>query len=112
VVDVKRQRLKPISDKRLGEQQQRREVVEAAGRRDGWRCRARALVDSRCSGPLDPHEVIPRSAWKAGYLNVDNVVMVCRAHHDWIGDHPDEAHTVGLHGYSWERPDRRAHHEG
>lgn len=93
-----------MSEKRRGHQDERAAVVEAAGRRDGWRCRAAALVGGRCGGPLDPHEIIPRSAWAAGYLDVDNVVMVCRRHHDWIGDHPAAAHDLGLHRFSWERP--------
>lgn len=58
----------------------------------------------RCSGPLDPHEVIPRDAWRAGYLVLDNVVMLCRHHHEWVTVNPTEAHKLKLHGYSWERP--------
>lgn len=60
-----------------------------------------------CRGRLDPHEVIPRSAWADGQYVFDNVMMICRRHHDWIGDYPDAAHLVGLHGYSWERPGAR-----
>lgn len=57
-----------------------------------------------CTGPLDCHEIIPRSAWAAGWLEPSNIVLVCRLHHDWIGEHPDAAHLLGLHGYSYERP--------
>lgn len=58
----------------------------------------------RCGGPLDPHEVIPRSVWPDGELVLENVMMVCRRHHEWIGDNPAHAHALNLHGFSWERP--------
>lgn len=98
--------MRQVSKKRAAERTTRREVVAEALSRDGTACRARLLVpEVACRGPLDPHEIIPRSAWRAGYLVVSNVIGVCRAHHDWIGDHPDDAHALGLHGYSWNRPD-------
>lgn len=82
----------------------RQVVVELVSRRDHHRCQARHLVTNvSCGGHLDPHEIIPRSAWQLGYLEVDNVVMVCRRHHEWIDNHPDEAFALGLHGYSWQR---------
>lgn len=82
-------------------------VLTCADRDRG--CVAKALVPSvKCKGQHDPHEIIPRSAWRDGIYVLDNVVEVCRAHHDWIDDHPDLAHKVGLHGFSWERPDARA----
>jgi hypothetical protein len=83
----------------------RARVVEAAWKRDGGQCQAKHLVeDVRCGGPLDPHEIIPRSAWRAGVHELDNVLIVCRAHHRWIDNHPHAAHELGLHKFSWERP--------
>lgn len=80
-------------------------VVEYVTRRDRGACQAKDRVGHvRCAGPLDPHEIIPRSAWRLGYLDPTNIIMVCRAHHDWIGDHPKVAHLRGLHGFSWEVP--------
>lgn len=80
-------------------------VVDAAWARDRGRCQAEHLVpEVRCGGQLDPHEVIPRSAWPGGELVLENVRMVCRQHHRWIDDHPEAAHKAGLHGFSWERP--------
>lgn len=64
-------------------------------------------VPAGCEGKLDVHERIPRSAWPAGDLVVENCLLVCRRHHEWIDAHPgeDEApHLLGFHGYSWERP--------
>lgn len=118
-------RIAARSQRALDALPERARVVDAAWERDRGTCRVVVLVREhlmgrlhatdnldeimaslraiRCGGPLDPHEVIPRSAWAAGYLVLHNVVMICRNHHDWVGDYPDAAHEVGLHGYSWER---------
>lgn len=93
------------SEKRAAKRAARERVVEAVFRRDNYRCRAALSVpDVDCGGPIDPHEVIPRSAWPDGDLVESNVLTVCRAHHRWIDLHPDAAHALGLHGYSYERP--------
>lgn len=99
---MKRSRLAPRSPKRIAEDAERKAVVRLVRERDRV-CQANAIVfDVSCAGPLDVHEVIPRSAWRAGYLDPANCILVCRAHHDWIGANPDQAHAFGLHGYSWE----------
>jgi hypothetical protein len=96
--------LRPKSQKRLDEDAERDAVKRRVRQRDGNQCQAKGKAPGRCSGPTDVHEIIPRSAWKAGYLMDDNCIVICRAHHDWVGDYPDDAHDLGLHGYSWERP--------
>ena len=88
--------LKPVSARRSGERVKRRRVVASALDRDGGCVAAGLVVDVACWGPLDGHEPIARSAWRAGYLEVDNVVTLCRAHHDWTHAHPDEATALGL----------------
>lgn len=106
-------RLRPESAKHRADRARRDAVKRVVWRRDRGECQAKDRVpDVRCSGPKDPHEIIPRSAWSKGYLEVDNVITICRAHHDWVGDHPDLAHDVGLHGYSWERPDQTPETQG
>jgi len=105
-----------MSKKRRQQLEQRREVVRLVHERDQacvfwdrvWDCPDWIEGDLRgcpvaCTGLLDVHEVIPRSAWAAGWLDASNCVLVCRVHHDWIGDHPAEAHRLGFHGFSWER---------
>lgn len=57
-------------------------------------------------GPLDPHEIVPRSAWHDGQYEPTNVIAICRVHHQWIDNHPTLAHELGLHGFSYERPDQ------
>jgi hypothetical protein len=103
----RRSRRKPIpvmSKKRRSERLTRAEVVLAARQRDGG-CVGRGLIpDHHCSGALAGHEVIPRSAWPGGHLVVGNVRTLCKAAHRWVHAHEREAHALGLHGYSWERP--------
>jgi hypothetical protein len=83
----------------------RRAVVAQAIARCGGKCEAfYAWPLIKCAGPLDGHEVIPKSAWPGGWLVLDNVKMVCRRHHQEIDANPDHAHEFGFHGYSWERP--------
>lgn len=107
--------LSPMSRRARAKHTERKIVVAIVKRRDlvcQFSNRMTALaglglnvgVPVECSGPLDVHEVIPRSVWPDGELEPSNCVLVCRRHHQWIGDHPDLAHEMGLHGYSWERP--------
>lgn len=58
-------------------------------------CRAAGLVrDVRCWGRIDPHHLRRRS--QGGLDSADNLIAVCRAHHDWIHEHPMIASTLGL----------------
>lgn len=102
--DRSRKPLPRQSAKRRREAIPRAEVSVQARERDGG-CVGRGLIpDHECSGALDPHERIPRTAWPGGHLVLDNVVTVCRAAHEWIHANEIVAHGLGLHGYSWERP--------
>jgi hypothetical protein len=112
---MKRSPLRPVSPKRRANLTVRAEIRAQVLERDDYLCqfwtRAKSLdlmnlphVPIACGGPLDVHEIIPRSAWADGYLVVDNCIAVCRRHHDWIGDYPELAAEHNLHGYSWDRP--------
>lgn len=100
---------KPVSERKASQRELRDAVVAAVQKRDKLTCQAGAMHalirDIPCEGPLDPHEIIPRSAWRDGYLVESNVILVCRNAHRWIDHHPNGAHALGLHRYSWERPD-------
>jgi 5-methylcytosine-specific restriction endonuclease McrA len=108
-----------MSPKRRNQLAERKQVREQVLERDGgcvfwdraW-CSAGWLpgdlvgAPTRCTDTLEVHEVIPRSAWAAGWLVPDNCVTLCggpNGHHAWVTDHPAEAHRLGLHGFSWER---------
>ena len=107
----RRQSLRKVSPKTLALRSTRQEVVRAVHLRDGtcqfWHHCPRGLegVPWICAGPLDVHEIIPRSAWAMGQYRIDNTVLICRIHHMWIDNHPLLAHEVGLHGFSYDRPD-------
>jgi hypothetical protein len=87
---------------RRREAAERRRVVEQVRARDRVCQAADVWPEVACAGPLDCHEVIPRSVWPKGYLDPANVRLVCRVHHDLIGDQPKRAAAAGLHGFSWE----------
>lgn len=107
---MKRSPLRPVSRRTAAKRALRHAVVEFVIARDES-CRVPLHIAAHesvwpveCAGPLEVHEVIPRSAWRDGELVESNCVLVCRLHHDLIGDNPAEAHRLGLHGFSWERP--------
>lgn len=55
-----------------------------------------------CRGALDPHEPLTR-ARGGSIVDPENLLWLCRSHHDWTHDHPVQAHEVGLLKHSWER---------
>lgn len=101
----KRRGLAPMSAKRRGEIELRKQVRGQVMERDGFKCRGEGLLPGACSGQLEVHEIVPRSAWAAGYLVPENCLSLCsKTHHPWVTDHPAEAAAVGFHAFSWERP--------
>lgn len=100
----RRRRIAQRSARVLAELPERARVVDTAWERDKGRCQAEQLVpDVRCGGPIDVHELVPRSCWPKGYLVLTNTVLICRSHHMWVDSNPAAAHAVGLHKMSWER---------
>ena len=58
-------------------------------------CKARDTVRQiRCFGRIDPHHILPRG--RGGADTLENLVSLCRAHHDWVHDHPAESYDLGL----------------
>lgn len=116
---MRRTPLRRVGQRRKSKAIRRAEVVVAVRARDGScavydmplqtidllpKSALDHFVPWACGGPLDVHEIIPRSVWPDGDLIESNCVLLCRAHHDWVGDHPEDAHAIGLHRFSWERP--------
>ncbi len=95
--------LRPMSTKRRKEAPLRKAVLQAVTERQGGRCAAAGLLPTLCSGPLDGHEVIARSAWPGGHLVESNIVMLCRCHHTYVTEHPAESERLGLRKPSWKR---------
>jgi hypothetical protein len=63
--------------------------------RDGGCIAARLVPDVACRGPLDAHERLPRSRGGSPY-DLENVLTVCRAHHEWIHAHPARSKPLDL----------------
>jgi len=62
--------------------------------RDGG-CKGRALIPAlSCWGRLDPHHILRRS--QGGQDTPDNLVTLCRAHHDWVHAYPESSRNLGL----------------
>lgn len=70
--------------------------------RDGHSCRAAALVPQvACflGAPPQIHHVKRR--WH-GSDNPENLMTLCLTHHQWVTEHPADAHDLGLSKWSWE----------
>ena len=104
---MKRTRMKPVSEKRLAERDERAAVRETTLRRAGFRCQAPGAFGLRCAGDLDVHETYPRGANPGSHLDPVVTMALCRTHHRYVTDHPQEAHDAGLRHWSWERPPLR-----
>jgi hypothetical protein len=103
---VKRTPIRRVSKKRAATFSARRECVRIVLERDlGCRFWARMnamgppknlVVDAPvCWGPIDVHEPGHRSQG-ADPTDPDQCVALCRAHHDWVHDHPLRAAPLGL----------------
>jgi 5-methylcytosine-specific restriction endonuclease McrA len=100
---VRRSPLRRVSTKRQDERLERDRVVQRALVRARWACEATAIVpEVECGGHLDVDEIVPRGVYPGGHLDIDNVQALCRRHHIWKHDYPEEAVRRGLRKWSWE----------
>ena len=54
-------------------------------------------IPPRCSSDeLDAHHIVSRARDKTLALDPDNLIVLCRRHHDWCHQHPLEAESIGL----------------
>lgn len=95
----------PLQQSRLGNQLRRtsrkrkalgvpKQIKEQVLNRDGG-CRVmRSVPEVKCFGPIDPHHVLRRS--QGGPDTVENLIAVCRSHHDWIHQHPAKSYALGF----------------
>lgn len=81
------------SRKRAAEQRRRRQVLARLVDERGPFCEAR--LDGCDGRAVDGHELLARSAG-GSIVEEENIALVCRSCHDWIGAHPREATEVGL----------------
>src|SRR4051812_44042554 len=80
-----RKAMRRMSDKRARQLDDYDDAVAQVMARDRSQCRVQVSVPHvRCSGRIDPHHVILRSRAPKLWTDPDNMIAVCRAHHDWI----------------------------
>lgn len=104
--------LRQVSDKRAAENREREKAKTVVRQRARGGCEARTAIASvtgisECSGPFDFHEVLTR-ARGGSITDPENILMVCRRHHDWITENPLSAAGLGLVRNSWDAPRRSA----
>ena len=102
---MKRSRIKPRSDKRTAENAERARLMEEKfGPRGEWRCQFPAIDNGfgfGCFGDVNGHEILKRS--RGGSItDMDNVVLACQYHNDWVEENPIKAHDLGLAQHNWE----------
>lgn len=86
--------LKAVSKKRRGQRGVPQEIYAAVVLRDRS-CIAERLVPTlNCWGRLDPHHKQRRS--QGGEDTIENLVLLCRAHHDWVHANPAASLKLGL----------------
>lgn len=100
--------IKQRSDKRVAEDREREKAKVVVRQRARGGCEARHLVgqmvvDTGCAGPFDFHEVLTR-ARGGSITDPENILMVCRRHHDWITENPAASLSLGLVRNSWDDP--------
>lgn len=93
-----RSKLKPVSEKRARENRERREVKKQMVAERGDRCQ---WPEGCPREAVDAHEVKKRS--RGGSItDPENIVLLCREHHDFTEAEPEKAAAMGLLRHSWE----------
>ncbi|WP_256789012.1 HNH endonuclease [Frankia sp. AvcI1] len=99
---ARRAPLRPVSARRSAQNRQRRQVLAEMAGEMPW-CQAMHLVPHvMCGGrAVDGHERLTRA--RGGSITDErNIVLLCRAHHDWVGAHPIDAERLSLLAHSWD----------
>ena len=92
-----RKRLGAVSAERLAESRAYDAARQKAWNRDRGECKAAAAFPAvECWGRVDPHHVAPVGRYPELRCDPDNIVCVCRRHHDHIHAHPLQAKEEGL----------------
>lgn len=100
-----RKPLRPVSEKRRAENVERQKLMlEKFGPREEWRCQFPQIDNGfgwGCFGDVNGHEVLKRS--RGGSItDMENVVLACQYHNEWVENNPVKAHELGLAAHNWE----------
>ena len=97
-----RKALNPMSEQRKEENKIRRErMLEKFGPRETWKCQIGHLIGTPCFGEVNGHEPKARSAG-GSITDMNNVMLACNHHNEWVESHSKKAHALGLKKWSWE----------
>lgn len=98
--------MRKVSLKRQKENRDWPSVRAAVMERDGWECQLQTALARHggaliyfahgCQGELDPHHIVTVARDSKLRLEPDNLVVLCRAAHDWVHSHIPEATLLGL----------------
>lgn len=103
---LKRTRLKPVSDRRREVNAQRAILMEERfGPPETWRCQLRAIIGTPCLGEVHGHEVLSRAragSTDANLVDMDGIMLACDHHNGWVEEFPAQAHGLGLAKHAWE----------
>lgn len=93
----------PRSAKRIAEDPERERLRRLVHLRDGGQCQGRDKVPGvRCWGPLDVDAICPEGVRPGAHLVLENLHLLCRAHHNWKHANARLAVALGLRRWSWQ----------
>ena len=64
-------------------------------------CKGTALP-GECWGGRVVHHLAQRSVRPDLVTDPGNLMVLCQHHHQWVHDHPEQAHELGFLRHSWE----------
>lgn len=91
---LRRVKLRPQSAKRRKQQPARRKCMAVVRERSEGRCEL-GITNCCTFAGVEGHELLPRSAG-GSITDPSNVVLACRACHDFVTTHPAWAYSVGF----------------
>jgi len=100
---MKRSSINRVSKKRKAQNAIRKILLaDKYGPPAYWKCEIGPIIGDACFGPVNGHELLKRS--RGGSItDLDNIMLACNYHNEWVESHPQEAHEMGLAIHSWER---------
>lgn len=87
--------LRKVSRKRAAQRYDYEQAKAAAWLRDGGRCQA-DWPEVDCAGPLDPHHIATQRMYPELRCDPENLLTLCRAHHQAVHEDTKTARRKGL----------------
>lgn len=93
---MRRTALARVSKKRRADHDEYERVVQRVLLRDQGCRAARRWPEVGCKGRLDPHHIKLQNIYPELRCDPENILTICRAHHDALHAHPKLAKERGL----------------